>query len=63
MNFGMTNTPSTFVTMINKIFREDLGKHIVIYLDDIIVYSKNKESHFKDLRKTLSIFKGKQLIH
>ena len=45
MNFGMTNTPSTFVTIMNSIFREDLGKHVVIYLDDIIVFSKTKDKH------------------
>ena len=54
MNFGMTNTPSTFVTMMNDIFREDLGKHVVVYLDDIIVYSKTEDQHIQDLRKTLN---------
>ena len=54
MNFGMTNAPSTFVTMMNDILREYLGKHVVVYLDDIIVYSKTEDQHFQDLKKTLN---------
>ena len=49
MNFGMTNTPSTFVTLMNNIFKPLLGKCVIIYLDDIIVFSKTKEDHEKDL--------------
>ena len=40
MNFGMTNAPSTFVTLMNLIFQEELGQTVVIYLDDIIVIVK-----------------------
>ena len=50
----MTNAPSTFVTMMNVIFREDLGKHVVVYLDDIIVYSKTEDKYIQDLKKTLN---------
>ena len=62
MNFGMTYAPSTFVTMMNNIFREDLRKHIVIYLDNIIVYSKYEESHIKDLKQTLSKLRENKLF-
>ena len=54
MNFDMTNTPSTFVTMMNNIFREDIGKYVVIYLDDIIIFSKMEDQHIQDLKQTLS---------
>ena len=61
MNFGMTNATSTFVTLINNIFRENLGKNVVIYLYNIIVFSKTKEQHHQDLRKTLEILRQNQL--
>ena len=55
MNFGMTNTLSTFATLINSVFKEDLGKTVVLYLDDIIVFSKDKSQHLKDIKKVLNI--------
>ena len=61
MNFGMTNSPSAFVNIIKNIFREDLGKHVVVYLDDIIVYSKTKDQHIQDLKKTLNKLKTNKL--
>ena len=61
MNFGMTNAPSTFVTLMNNIFREYLGKNVVIYLDDIIIFSKTKKQHHQDLRKTLEKLRQNQL--
>ena len=57
----MTNAPSTFVTMMNSIFREDLGKHVVIYLDDIIIFSKTEKEHIRDLKKTLTKLRINQL--
>ena len=38
MNFGMTNAPLTFVMLMNLIFKDLLGKFMVIYLDDIIIF-------------------------
>ena len=50
MNFGMTNAPSTFVTLMNNIFKPLLGKCVIKYLENIIVFSKTKEDHKKDLK-------------
>ena len=44
MNFGMTNAPATFVTLENNNLKPLLGKCVVIYLDNIIVFSKTKSS-------------------
>jgi hypothetical protein len=44
--FGLTNSPATFTRLINDIFRAHLGKIVVIYLDDILVFSKTYEDHF-----------------
>ena len=61
MNFGMTNAPSTFVTLMNLVFRSLIGKSVVIYLDNIIVFSKSKAQHKVDLRNVLNILCDNQL--
>src|SRR3954463_9439423 len=53
MSFGLTNPPATFSRMMNSIFMEYLDKLVVVYLDDILIYSKNKEEHAEHLRLVL----------
>ncbi|GJP56479.1 hypothetical protein CLOM_g15546 [Closterium sp. NIES-68] len=49
MPFGLTNAPSTFQFTTNRVFRDLLDKCVMIYLEDILIYSKTQEQHLKDL--------------
>ena len=58
MPFGLTNAPSTFQMVMNDLFREILNKKVLVYLDDILVYSPTKEQHVKDIREVLQLLRS-----
>ena len=45
MSFGLTNAPAYFMNMMNKVFMEFLDKFVVVFIDDILAFSKNKQGH------------------
>jgi hypothetical protein len=55
--FGLTNAPATFQKVMNDIFQKHLGKFVIVYLDDILVFSKNAEEHKKHLEVVLEILR------
>jgi hypothetical protein len=57
MPFGLSNSPIVFMFLVNVVFREYLDKFVIVFLDDILVYSKTKEEHEKHLKMVLQVLK------
>ncbi|GJP46255.1 hypothetical protein CLOM_g5561, partial [Closterium sp. NIES-68] len=62
MPFGLTNTPSTFQMTMNDIFRELLDRCVIIYLDNILIYSRSREQHLRDLDAVFTLLHKNRLI-
>ncbi|WVZ52961.1 hypothetical protein U9M48_003959, partial [Paspalum notatum var. saurae] len=60
-SFGLTNAPAFFMYMLNSVFMNELDKFVVVFIDDILVYSKSEEEHEEHLRTVLNRLREHQL--
>ena len=61
MPFKLINASATFMDLLNRVFRPYLDRFVIVFIDDILVYSQNKEEHAIHLRTILQTLKQKQL--
>lgn len=53
MSFGLNNALSAFMDLINKVFRDNLDKFAIVFIDDILIYSRSEEEHERNLSLVL----------
>ena len=61
MSFGLTNAPIVFMCLMNNILHKYLDKFVVVFIDDILIYSKTKEEHEEHLKIILQVLREHQL--
>ena len=57
MSFGLTNVPAVFMDLMNRVFHLYLDQFVIVFIDDILVYSKNAEEHTFHLKVVLQTFR------
>ncbi|WOG95286.1 hypothetical protein DCAR_0414598 [Daucus carota subsp. sativus] len=61
MAFGLTNAPAAFMALMNRVFRKYLNKFMIVFIDDILIYSKTEEEHAEHLRLALEVLRKEKL--
>ncbi|KAL0546306.1 hypothetical protein IC582_016213 [Cucumis melo] len=61
MSFGLTNAPAVFMDLMNRVFREFLDTFVIVFIDDILIYSKTEVEHEKHLRMVLQTLRDNKL--
>ncbi len=60
--FGLTNAPTTFMSLMNSLFQKYLGKFMFMFLDDILIYSKSKKEHMEHLEVLFEVLRTNELF-
>ena len=61
MSFGLTNAPAAFMDLMHRVFQPYLDQFVVVFMDDILIYSKSEEDHEGHLRVVLQTLREHQL--
>jgi hypothetical protein len=61
MSFGLTNAPAFFMNLMNSVFMDYLDKFVVVFIDDILIYSQSEEEHVNHLKMVLQRLREHQL--
>ncbi|GJW32793.1 putative reverse transcriptase domain-containing protein [Tanacetum coccineum] len=61
MPFGLTNAPAVFMDLMNRVCKPYLDKFVIVFIDDILIYSRNKEEHGEHLKTILNLLRSKKL--
>ena len=61
MPFGLTNAPAVFMDMMQRVFRPHLHQFVIVFIDDILIYSDSAEQHAEHLKTALQTLREHQL--
>ena len=62
MPFGVTNAPAVFMDLMNRIFQPYLDLFVIVFIDDILIYSRSEEEHMQHLRVVLQTLRDRRLF-
>ena len=62
MSFGLTNAPAAFMDLMNRVFRPFLDQFVIVFIDDVLVYSRTEEEHEQHLRAVLQTLREHRLF-